>query len=361
MGEFPCALCRSESFLAEVEEQNLGLVYASELDGFFGGDSRAIACFQWRAVQLNAASRDLHVGRLEPLFFRKHPDLVQVHRLRLGRVEFAMRHAGTRAHILHVTRLDHGPVPHAVFVLQSACQHVRNDLHVPVRVLRKAAPSRDAVVVHHPQRAELHMLRIEVIGKRKREMRIQPAVVRAPAFITLANFNHGPPPGSCKPIILVITTIVKRYIYASLLSRRLPRPGLLPTLCFCELCTAPSASFRRRLLWCTVITKARHHGPEDFSMDSPLSATTTRKLEGSATPRETLTITDNRTGKSYEVPVTHGTIRAADLRQIKVDPKDFGMMSYDPAFNNTASCISKVTFIDGDAGILRYRGYPIED
>src|SRR5260370_1069583 len=96
-------------------------------------------------------------------------------------------------------------------------------------------------------------------------------------------------------------------------------------------------------------------------MDSPLSATTTRKPEGSPTPRETLTITDNRTGKSYEVPITHDTIRAADLRQIKVDPKDFGMMSYDPAFNNTASCISKITFIDGDAGILRYRGYPIED
>ncbi len=96
-------------------------------------------------------------------------------------------------------------------------------------------------------------------------------------------------------------------------------------------------------------------------MDSPLSATTTRKQEGSTTPRETLTITDNRTGKSYEVPITHDTIRAADLRQIKVDPKEFGMMSYDPAFNNTASCISRVTFIDGDAGILRYRGYPIED
>ncbi len=59
-------------------------------------------------------------------------------------------------------------------------------------------------------------------------------------------------------------------------------------------------------------------------MDSPLSATTTRKPEGSPTPRETLTITDNRTGKSYEVPITHDTIRAADLRQIKVDPKDFG-------------------------------------
>src|SRR5258708_30988767 len=96
-------------------------------------------------------------------------------------------------------------------------------------------------------------------------------------------------------------------------------------------------------------------------MDSPLSATATRKSEGASAPRETLTITDNRTGKSYEIPITHDTIRAADLRQIKVDPKDFGMMSYDPAFNNTASCISKVTYIDGDAGILRYRGYPIED
>src|SRR5260370_13386796 len=96
-------------------------------------------------------------------------------------------------------------------------------------------------------------------------------------------------------------------------------------------------------------------------MDSPLSATTTRKQEGSTTPRETITITDNRTGKSYEVPITHDTIRAADLRQITVDPKDFGMMSYDPAFNNTASCISRVTFIDGDARILRYPGYPVED
>src|SRR5213595_3415510 len=96
-------------------------------------------------------------------------------------------------------------------------------------------------------------------------------------------------------------------------------------------------------------------------MDSPLSATQPRKSESAPAPRETLTITDNRTGKSYEIPITHDTIRAADLRQIKVDPKDFVMMSYDPAFNNTASCISKVTYIDGDAGILRYRGYPIED
>ncbi|MDZ7289661.1 MAG: citrate synthase [candidate division KSB1 bacterium] len=75
---------------------------------------------------------------------------------------------------------------------------------------------------------------------------------------------------------------------------------------------------------------------------------------------DTLSITDNRTGKKYEIPITHGTIRAMDLRQIKVNEEDFGLMSYDPAFMNTASCQSKITFIDGDKGILRYRGYPIE-
>jgi citrate synthase len=75
---------------------------------------------------------------------------------------------------------------------------------------------------------------------------------------------------------------------------------------------------------------------------------------------ETLTITDNRTGRTYELPVTHDTIRAMDLRQIKVNEDDFGMMSYDPAFKNTASTKSNITYIDGDKGILRYRGYPIE-
>ena len=97
-------------------------------------------------------------------------------------------------------------------------------------------------------------------------------------------------------------------------------------------------------------------------MDSALPATQA-KAEGasSSTRRDTLSITDNRTGKSYEVPVTHGTIRAMDLRQLRVDPADFGMISYDPAYNNTASCISRITYIDGDAGILRYRGYPIEE
>ncbi len=76
--------------------------------------------------------------------------------------------------------------------------------------------------------------------------------------------------------------------------------------------------------------------------------------------KDTLTITDNRTGKSYELPVSEGTIRAVDLRQIKVDDDDFGLMTYDPAFMNTAACRSAITYIDGDKGILRYRGYPIE-
>ena len=75
---------------------------------------------------------------------------------------------------------------------------------------------------------------------------------------------------------------------------------------------------------------------------------------------DTLTITDNRTGKQYEIPVQDGTIRAMDLRQIKVTPDEFGMMTYDPAFMNTAACRSRITFIDGDKGVLEYRGYPIE-
>jgi citrate synthase len=75
---------------------------------------------------------------------------------------------------------------------------------------------------------------------------------------------------------------------------------------------------------------------------------------------ETLTIIDNRTNRSYTLPISHGTIRAMDLRQIKDGPDDFGLMTYDPAFMNTASCHSAITFLDGDKGILRYRGYPIE-
>jgi citrate synthase len=81
---------------------------------------------------------------------------------------------------------------------------------------------------------------------------------------------------------------------------------------------------------------------------------------GSGSGQGTLTVTDNRTGKTYELPITDGTVTAMDLRQIKTDDDDFGLMSYDPAYTNTASCRSAITYIDGDAGILEYRGYPIE-
>ncbi len=81
---------------------------------------------------------------------------------------------------------------------------------------------------------------------------------------------------------------------------------------------------------------------------------------GTAASTETLTITDNRTGKQYEVPIQDGTVRATELRKIKTSKDDFGLMTYDPAFMATASCRSAITFIDGEQGILEYRGYPIE-
>jgi citrate synthase len=77
-------------------------------------------------------------------------------------------------------------------------------------------------------------------------------------------------------------------------------------------------------------------------------------------PEDSMTIIDNRTGVSYTLPVKNGAIRAMDLRQIKTSPEDFGLITYDPAFMNTASCESRITFIDGDKGILQYRGYPID-
>jgi citrate synthase len=75
---------------------------------------------------------------------------------------------------------------------------------------------------------------------------------------------------------------------------------------------------------------------------------------------ETLSVTDNRTGETYELPIQDGTVRAMDLRQIKTGKEDFGLMAYDPAYTNTAACRSAITYIDGEAGILQHRGYPIE-
>src|SRR5438552_7919774 len=102
-------------------------------------------------------------------------------------------------------------------------------------------------------------------------------------------------------------------------------------------------------------------------MSSPAKADLRRRAAeekeeaGNGTPaRQTLTVTDNRTGATYELAVTDGTVRALDLRQIKTTEDDFGLMSYDPAYMNTASCRSEITYIDGEAGILQHRGYPIE-
>src|SRR5271169_6435 len=107
-------------------------------------------------------------------------------------------------------------------------------------------------------------------------------------------------------------------------------------------------------LACATITP--FHCPRYYRGDlmaQPTDTKTTGKTD-------TISIIDNRTGKRYELPIENDTIKAIDLRQIKVKDDDFGMMTYDPAFMNTAACKSTITFIDGDKGILRYRGYPIE-
>jgi citrate synthase len=87
---------------------------------------------------------------------------------------------------------------------------------------------------------------------------------------------------------------------------------------------------------------------------------TTAGANGAGEALETLTVTDNRTGRRYEIPIVDGAIRSLDLRQIRTSEDDFGLLAYDPAFMNTASCRSAITFLDGDAGVLQYRGYPIE-
>src|SRR2546421_9634108 len=101
---------------------------------------------------------------------------------------------------------------------------------------------------------------------------------------------------------------------------------------------------------------------EDRPADGPAAIAARERSGGdeNGAPADTLTVTDNRTGKTYVLPVTDGTVRAVDLRQIKVDADEFGLMSYDPAYMNTASCRSAIPYIDGDRGVLEHRGYPIE-
>ena len=93
---------------------------------------------------------------------------------------------------------------------------------------------------------------------------------------------------------------------------------------------------------------------------SQTSSSLAERQPPAGAPRSSLTVIDNRNGASYELPLENGAVRAMDLRKIKLNPDDFGVLSYDPAYMNTASCRSRITFIDGEKGILRYRGYPIE-
>src|SRR6476619_4912186 len=114
---------------------------------------------------------------------------------------------------------------------------------------------------------------------------------------------------------------------------------------------------------CACVTKGRIMARQNIrpaSATSRWSARLEREKKGPPMSTDTLTITDNRTGKSYEIPISDGAIKASDLRQLKLDPNDYGIMSYDPAFTNTASTKSAITYLDGDNGKLLYRGYPIE-
>jgi citrate synthase len=98
--------------------------------------------------------------------------------------------------------------------------------------------------------------------------------------------------------------------------------------------------------------------PRDIEQPSETAPETNGSVTGSGA--ETLSVTDNRTGRTYEIPITDGTVRALDFRAIRVSEEDFGLMTYDPAFMNTAACRSSVTYLDGTNGVLEYRGYPIE-
>jgi hypothetical protein len=110
---------------------------------------------------------------------------------------------------------------------------------------------------------------------------------------------------------------------------------------------------------------AGHREPLRWGWPTGEKMSTKTQSTGQAAPngagaQQTLTIADNRTGRSYELPIVDGTVRGMDLRQIKTSEEDFGLMVYDPGYANVASCRSSITYLDGEQGILQYRGYPIE-
>src|SRR6266404_6215455 len=195
----------------------------------------------------------LVIHGLQALILRKHPNLIEMYGLGFGRVELAMRHAGARAHVLDVARLDHRPVAHTVAMLERTLEHVGDNFHIAMRVHGKTTAAGDAIVVHHAQSAELHVLGVVVISESKRKMRVEPAVIGVAAFVALTDLDHdvlfreavatrwraaaasttqAEACGTAR-IILVITTIVKRRICLDTFrARRAPIPldsrNLLP-------------------------------------------------------------------------------------------------------------------------------------
>ena len=144
-----------------------------------------------RAACLMDRNRLLFVAGIEPQPRGHDPDLQQVHPLRWGRVEFAVRDAAPCAHALHLARPDHRTGSQAVAVFQRAFQDVRDDLHVPVRMHRESFAALDPVFVQHPQVAERHVLRVVIAVKRKRVAALQPPELRSLSFRTRPQPDHG--------------------------------------------------------------------------------------------------------------------------------------------------------------------------
>src|SRR5271165_3300171 len=154
----------------------------------------------------------LVVDRLVALLVGEHPDLIEMRGLGIRGVEFAVGHAGARAHVLDVAGLNHRAVAHAVLVSERAFKHVSDDFHVAMRMRGETAAAGNAIVVHDPQGTELYVLRVVVSGERKSETAVEPAVIGVAAVLALTDVNHDGLLGNARGIIYVITIIVNRYI-----------------------------------------------------------------------------------------------------------------------------------------------------
>ncbi len=123
------------------------------------------------------------IARFAAIFIRLQPDLIEVREVFLRRIEFAVMHTATRAHVLEITGLNRRAIAHAVLVGELTFDHISEDLHVGVRMRGEATARLNRIVVHHPERLETHVIGIEVFGKRKRETGLEPAMVGLAALI----------------------------------------------------------------------------------------------------------------------------------------------------------------------------------